>query len=335
MGGGGGYAEDVFVAKNKNNGSDSFQRPITVASGEYGTFGSSIAVGEYQSNTIAHVAWTNANNEVKYSRDVGLSGTYEPPQLLSQPITGDPDTGDNWGVSIAADNNGNVYAVWHSRIDSNYEEDIYIARSQNGGESGSWGLPKLVNGDWGSFGYERTWRDLFPSIVVDSSGNLHLTFSWGGEIMYTKSEDNGQTWPYLVSAQGGAPYPNYGFPSIATLDGTNIYISWTYGGYVYCVSSYDGGVSWDALSAINPVPALTYNGFTSVAVNQAGDVYVVNNNDHNLDVYKRLSGETTWSTSNPYSISDTFDPNVATDIDGNAAIMWLDYSADTVNFIRN
>ncbi len=138
-------AGDIFYARQKP-GEESFSRPMQVNSQR----GSAIAVGTIRGahlalgrNGRAHVAWNGSRNAEKgthdgapmlYSRLNDAGTAFEPERdLMNNTAFLDG------GGSVAADDEGNVYVMWHAFPPGNSEGEagraVFIARSSDDGRT--------------------------------------------------------------------------------------------------------------------------------------------------------------------------------------------------------
>ena len=134
---------DVFYVR-QDTGQTAFSKPLRVNSQN----GSAIAVGTIRGPQFAlgrngrvHVAWngsqdatTHAGAPMLYARLNDAGSAFEPQRDL---ITF--TTGLDGGGSVAADDAGNVYVIWHASKPSNDQGEagraVYVARSADDGKS--------------------------------------------------------------------------------------------------------------------------------------------------------------------------------------------------------
>ena len=134
---------DVFYVR-QDTGQTAFSKPLRVNSQN----GSAIAVGTIRGPQFAlgrngrvHVAWngsqdatTHAGTPMLYARLNDAGSAFEPQRDL---ITF--TTGLDGGGSVAADDAGNVYVIWHASKPSNDQGEagraVYVARSADDGKS--------------------------------------------------------------------------------------------------------------------------------------------------------------------------------------------------------
>ncbi len=135
-----------------------------------------------------YVSWSDNRNS---SSHVYLSKSIDGGQSFGPDIQVDDATVKSRGSSsIKADAVGNIYAVW---IDArNDKQDIYFAKSINGGLSFNKNIPvSYVDND--------NIDQLYPSLAVDSIGTVYVA--------WTDKRDNLERNPFLaISTDGGAAF---------------------------------------------------------------------------------------------------------------------------------
>ncbi len=140
-------AGDLFYVR-REAGSDHFSEPIRVNSRPH----SACAVGSVRGGQIAvgkggrpHVVWNGVGTEYARLNDAGTA--FEPERNLMRQ-TEHPDG----GCTVAADDAGNVYVIWHGHRKGETGEDkrkVLVARSTDEGktfspEAPAWGDPTGV-----------------------------------------------------------------------------------------------------------------------------------------------------------------------------------------------
>ena len=132
---------DIYYAR-KTPGEAEFSKPIRVNSEP----GSAIAIGSVRGPQLAigrngrvHVAWIGAHPQgpkraapMLYTRLNNTKAAFEPERNVMQFATG-----LDGGASVAADNFGNVYVVWHANPQNNGEAHrrVWVARSSDDGKT--------------------------------------------------------------------------------------------------------------------------------------------------------------------------------------------------------
>ncbi len=229
---------------------------------------------------------------------------------FTSPIMVNDSAEINWQVypALAVDSLGqNVYVVWQDRRNPQYRDDIYLARSTDGGLSF---LPAVrVNDDTGA-SYQ--W---FPVIACDESGqNVYVAWEderdtlHGWDVYFSRSTDYGQTFEanYPVNDTNISGNSFQGRPSIYWKDGV-IYIAfddWRAGAVgTYFDKSIDNGMSFGEDVCV--VDIYENSAYPSITVNDAGKIFVVwedgrEYSSYGVDIYFSFSTDG----------GNTFSPNV-------------------------
>ena len=137
-------AGDIYYVRKGPRDAD-FSKPIRVNSFP----GSAIAIGSVRGAQIAlgrggrvHVSWLGSDKAqprgpgnstpMLYARLNGAGTAFEPQKNVMQFAVG-----LDGGGSVAADQSGNVYVVWHGNPDKNGEVNrrVWVARSRDGGKT--------------------------------------------------------------------------------------------------------------------------------------------------------------------------------------------------------
>jgi len=192
----------------------------------------------------------------------------------------------SYHASLAVDLDGNVHVAWHdlTDLDCGPDWDIFYKRRE---AEGRWTETEVIS-------TESNGTSAYPSLAVDSSGNIHIawhdnTTDLGGsgidwDIFYKRYEVGvGWTSTEVVSVNSTG---NSFFPSLAVDSGGNVHIAWE------DETDYAGsGTDWDIF-------------------------------------YRRLDVGVGWADTEVVSINnkDSYDPSLAVDLDGNIHIAWEDYT---------
>jgi hypothetical protein len=126
--------------------------------------------------------------------------------------------------SMAVDKAGaNVYVSWTDWRNPSTDNDIYFARSTDGGQSF---LPNVLVNDTAATGSASQWQ---PSLAVDTLGRIFIV--WDSEqpvrgCYFSRSDDGGLTFGPEVRVIDIPQEFNIGFPSIAVDDSDGVYVAW-------------------------------------------------------------------------------------------------------------
>ena len=180
------------------------------------------------------------------------------------------------------------------------------------------------------------------NLAIDGRGVVHAVWTEGNAVAYTRSANNGTTWP-PPGTFGAGPLVPGAFASLGVrvaASGDDIYIAWqgVYEGFarVYLIQSHDAGATFAGPRPISDAgigatfPSLAADG-TTVAV-----VWSDNRRPH-AEVYARVSRDrgatfaATTSVSTPDSRS-SWTPSVA--VQGSAVhVAWTDERHDTTDCV--
>ncbi|MFH0794081.1 MAG: kelch repeat-containing protein, partial [bacterium] len=193
------------------------------------------------------------------------------------------DSGDDFNPQVTTDGVGHWVSVWQS-ADSlggtiGTDEDLLVSRSTDNGAS--WSAPAALNSNAATdFG-----DDYSPQVTTDRAGNwvavwksfdsLGGTIGTDGDILVSRSTDNGDTWTTATALNTNAAtdFGDDDWPQVTT-DGTGNWVAvWksfdslggTIGtdGDILVSRSMDNGVVWTAPTALN----------TNAAVDSGADAF--------------------------------------------------------------
>ncbi len=155
--------------------------------------------------------------------------------------------------NIEVDPSGNVYTVFFSTDG----KSLYISRSSDGGKT--WIL-KLVYTATSSL------VNVFPSLAIDSAGNLYIVYSDSHNVFLTHSTDQAATWSAPVRVSNGSASKSAIGPWITAGDAGKVNITW-WG--TPAASNNDGTAQWkvffsQSLNALQPIPTFAQTTATGV-----------------------------------------------------------------------
>jgi uncharacterized protein YcnI len=185
------------------------------------------------------------NNEMKLRNP--LKTNAGGPSFANATVISDGYNGEYWNNStskdptVAVDDNGNVHVVWADTTDGPWGIDYEIMYSYYSFQTG-WTCPIVIS-DGFKGSYWNTGNSYFPSIAIDTQGNVHVVWhdytegAWKNnpgdltEIMYAKySSKNGWTNATIISDGFEGSYWNTGqsvFPSVAVDDSGSVHVVWS------------------------------------------------------------------------------------------------------------
>jgi hypothetical protein len=230
--------ENVYVAwQDERNGSmDIYFTKSTNGGHSFGTnvrvddSGKSFSDQEHpfivvDKNGIIYLVWFDVRNG---NRDIYFAKSTDGGKSFQRNVRVD-DTGSSpsnqYRVSMALDNDGNIYVVWSD--DRNGRRDIYFSKSTDGGES----FGKNVRVD--DTGLPSDSIQAWPRICVDRGENIYV--SWfdarneklNYDIYFAKSTDGGNSfWKNIRVDDTGRWRTRQCRPCMAIDPDGNLYIVW-------------------------------------------------------------------------------------------------------------
>ena len=279
--------------------------------------------------------------DIFYKQWDAVSGTWTPTEVVSI-----ESTSASINPIIAVDGAGNVHVMWEDYTnygESGEDVDIFYKRWDT--VSGTWTLPEVVSTE--STGYSRR-----PSIVVDNTGNMHVTwydysdYSNSGEdcdIFYKRWDAVSGTWtPTEVVSTESTEVS--GPTTIAVDDAGNVHVTWR--DYTdYSNSGEDCDIfykRWDAFSGTwtpTEVVSIESTGYSlepTIAVDWAGNVHITwhdytnyDNSESDIDIFYKqwdaISG--IWTPTEVVSTESTANSaytSITVDNVGDLHVVWQD-----------
>ncbi|MCK4836603.1 MAG: exo-alpha-sialidase [Candidatus Aminicenantes bacterium] len=199
---------DIFFSRSTDNG-NTWSLPVII----YNDTGLSIGP-EIIDDGIGnlYVVWEDmiaAKSETFFSRSTDNGSNWSLPVNISN------NNGSSYGPKLSTDSLGNLNVAWIDTTPGNW--DIFFNRSTDSGTT--WSLPINISNNPGkSTGYD---------IATDNFGKIN--FSWsdntsGGEILFSRSTDNGATWSSALNISGVTA--NLTSAEITVDSAGNIYMMW-------------------------------------------------------------------------------------------------------------
>ncbi|MHA1219824.1 MAG: hypothetical protein ACTSO5_14260 [Candidatus Heimdallarchaeaceae archaeon] len=295
-----------------------------------------------------HIAWydysiyggSGGDNDIFYKRWNASSSSWTTTEVVSTESTAGSEE-----PSLAVDSAGNVHIAWSDETayaGAGGDWDIFYKRWD--ASTSSWTTTEIVS-------TESTAVSAFPSLAVDSAGNVHIAW-WDqtdyagnggeGDIFYKRWEVSTSTWTTteVVSTESTDTSTN---PSLATYAG-NVHIAW-YDGTAYAGSGLDMDIfykRWDVSTSfwttteVISTESTGHSNYPSLATDFAGKVHITwmdltNYSSAGTDIdifYKHWdSSSSTWTTTEVVSTESTsgsWYPSLAVDSADNVHVAWHD-----------
>lgn len=299
-----------------------------------------------------HVAWQDTTNYLGSGSDADVFYKRWDASTFSWTITevvSTESTDNSYWPSLAVDDFGNIHVAWMDDTDytgCGTESDIFYKCWNT--SSSSWTITEVVS-------TESTAESFYPSLAVDSSGNIHIVWSdltnyiGSGsdfDIFYKCWNASSSVWTTteVVSTESTGDSE---FVSLAVDSFNNVHITWN-DRTNYAGSGSDTDIfykRWDASSStwttteVVSTESTLSSAVPSLAVDFVGNVHIAwyDSTDYDgagefdFDIfYKRWDTFTSLWTKTEFisteSTSDSDSPSIAVDSVGTVHIAWLDYS---------
>ena len=219
---------DVFVSRSTDGGA-SFGAKVKVDdSGDISEQGfSSIAT-----NPISGHIYVAFHDSRSGDKDIYVARSVDDGQTFGANVrANDVTANDQEEPTIRADHAGNVYVVWKdwrddvTPQDAPYLNDIYIAKSTNGGNSFGPSLrvaDEHMNAEY-SFNFP-------PRLAVDNSGFVHVvwhdTRSGTSMCYYDRSQDGGKTFLPDIIIHDNQANVSHSLPRLAEDGSGRVHVAW-------------------------------------------------------------------------------------------------------------
>lgn len=333
MGGGFGTDFDLFAATSEDGGK-TWSAPVSIVSD---------ATSDQAQDVVPSLAMEASGDLMVVWKRMDSFTAGASVELLASHST---DNGRSWSVSskihsggdlgtrpiVVADGRDGWYAVWHSDDSLNStafrDQDVFLARSDNNGES--WSVPLALNRDADT----DSSQEFQPTLA--SNGNGVILAAWifdDGSIsrpVIARSTNYGDTW-FLNETLPGNDQSNDFTPDLTT-DGNGVWLlTWESGNTlsrsigddqdILMIRSTDEGATWSTPTALNLTANtdeamdsnsdLTTDGLGSwLAVWQsAADLNGAIGEDDDILVAYSVDHGSTWS--HPFPLSASFASNTA------------------------
>ncbi len=282
---------------------------------------------------------TGTDNDILLARSVDAGANWSNPT----PLNNDAGSDQAFDLfpALATDRQGRWVAAW-ARTDG-ADSDIFFARSIDNGNH--WSTPAPLNAI-AATGVSAA----SPSVATDGHGNwvvawnsadsLGNTIGTEGDILVSRSTDNGASWtdPVPLNTNAGMDTGGDGYVDIVT-DGLGVWLAvWQSNdplgnsigpdNNILFARSLNNGVSWTAPAALNSNAAsdVADDEHARIATDGAGNWVAVWQTDEIL-VAHSIDNGANWSSPAPLNAGaadDRLQPHVATEGAGNWIAVWAD-----------
>ncbi len=296
-----------------------------------------------------HVAWyddtdyagSGIDMDIFYKHWDASTSAWTTTEVVSTESTGGSHT-----PSLATDSAGNIHIAWNDDTDyagAGGDEDIFYKRWD--ASTSAWTTTEVVSTESTDFSY-------WPSIAVDSAGNIHIAWQddtdYAGsgtdtDIFYKHWNSSSSSWSAteVVSTEStGGAYA----PSLATDSAGNIHIAWDdYTDYAGAGTEEDIFYKrWDASTSawttteVVSTESTDHSGYPSLATDSAGNIHIAwqdytdyagAGGDEDI-FYKRWDHSSlTWTTTEVVSTESTLYADFSSlvvDSAGNIHVAWND-----------
>jgi hypothetical protein len=333
------------AALNTNSGSDMYPQVTTDGAGNW------VAVWDSGGDPYSPLG---PDRDILVSRSTDNGVNWTPAAALN--TNAGHDGGDDKWCQVTTDGLGNWVAVWNSNTNLGGNDgpdwDILVARSADNGAS--WTTPAALS----SYAFVDSNGEVMPQVATDGGGNwvavwkcangLVDTIGYDGDIVVSRSTDNGATWttPVALNTNAGSDSGADEYPQVTTDGGGHWLAVWksydTLGGTIgtdgdiLAARSTDNGATWTAPAALNG-NAATDSGDDlnpQVTTDGAGNWVAVwacglnDFTDFDILLARSTNNGATWTAPaalNTNAGSDSggdWDPQVTTDGAGNWVAVW-------------
>jgi len=248
---------------------------------------------------------------------------------------------DQYDPAIAVDGNGVIYVVFEDERNANCIQDIYFARSTDGGTSFEANVK--VNDD------PTRWRRQYDPSIAVHDGNIYVVWEDDRDhvgiydVYFARSTDGGAHFGTNVKLNdNSAWYIQQWDPVIAVDKDGNIYVAFEDGrdriGFysIYFTKSTDGGATFSPnIKVSDCTNSLADQYDPCIAAHESGNVYIAFEDERNrygdYDIYftKSSDGGVTFGPNarvddNANSYRSQYDPSIAVDGSGDVCVVFED-----------
>jgi hypothetical protein len=239
-------------------------------------------------------------------------------------INSDVGTATQSVPDIAINATGRIAVVWQDNRNGN--DDIYAQQFDINGTK-LWGADVLVNSDGGT----SSQRD--PSVAIASDASSVVTWSGNDIFAQSLSSSGMKRWAADIQVNSVSTGGQW-YPTVAVSPNGNFFIAWNdhrvanFTAYIYAqLINVSGNRLWASDVRVSDEP--DYFGYPDLAIDSSGNAVVVSQNLNIVAQKISPIGDLVWKADvlvGPESGTVyQEDPVVATDVTGNAFVVWGDY----------
>ena len=183
---------DISFSRSADHGA-TFSTPMSLSNNVGNSLSPQITVDLAGNINVAWESESPGNSDIIFSRSADKGVTFSAPMSLSNSL------GQSRNPQIALDAGGNINVVWTDNNPSDFNPDIFFARSNDGGITFS--IPQNLSQDSGA--------SSIPVLIVDAGANIDVAWEdntpGNRDIFFTRSADSGATFstPLNLSNDSG------------------------------------------------------------------------------------------------------------------------------------
>lgn len=248
-------------------------------------------------------------------------------------VNDDLSTGRQEKPMLIVDHNGTLYAIWEDDRYQDFDFNIYVSRSLDGGSS--WLTNRIVVNE-SSFRIREN-----PVLAVDQNGVLYAAWqsrryrSDDYDIYVARSSDGGNSWSEKVKVNDDDGSTAQHDPSLAVDANGTVMVTWEDHRHnnsdIYAATSTDGGQSWSANVQVNQDSDLGAEHDPTLVVDANGVFYVVwweQRSDTAIYLARSRDKGVTWQAHglvNDEGVAvGQYNPSLAVDTNGHLYVVWED-----------
>jgi len=247
---------DIYAAASFDRGS-TFSSAVRVSDGPNNRrqLNPSVTVDLRGNVYVAWQDFRSGDGDIRMARATLASFSF------SESVRVDDDLGSpatQAAPSVVASSLGVVYVAYHDNRSGEFNGDVYVARSTDGGKTFG---PSVRADDTGT----ATSSQGQTSLAIDSMGNLYLVWQdarnnvdFDYDVYFSKSTDGGRTFSRNVRVDDAPRGSSQNAPSIAVGAAGTLYVTWgderNVDSDIYFSYSVDGGARFSPSARVDDAP---------------------------------------------------------------------------------